>query len=128
MLTPSAPNDSIGGMRQHPNVSIDGIVEEKQGLIIDSQMAEPWITLSQEQEAVIQILKRAQQLPRNIKVKSKKIRKVLDPITSNLGISLRIGPLPLLEEAKASLRSYLSGHSTQRRDKSFGAKGFSQDE
>lgn len=81
----------------------------KQGLIIDSQMAEPWITLSQKRDAIIQILKKARQLPRNIRVKSEQVREILEPITSNLGISLRMGSLPLLEEAKASLRNYLSG-------------------
>lgn len=85
------------------------VVEGKQGLIIDSQMTEPWITLSQKRDTVIQILKRARQLPRNIRVKSEKVREILEPVIGSLGISLRMGPLPLLEEAKIGLRSYLSG-------------------
>ncbi len=85
------------------------VVEGKLGLIVDSQMAEPWITLSQKREVVIQMLKRARQLPRSIRVKSEEVKEILEPITSNLGISVRKGSLPLLEEAKANLRIYLSG-------------------
>lgn len=85
------------------------VVEGKQGLIIDSQMTEPWITLSQKRDTVIQILKRARQLPRNIKVKSENIREILEPVIGSLEISLLMGPLPLLEEAKIGILRHVSG-------------------
>ncbi|OGO23173.1 MAG: hypothetical protein A2144_04235 [Chloroflexi bacterium RBG_16_50_9] len=85
-------------------------VEKKQGIVIGNQMDKPWITLSQQREAIIQILKNAGQIPRSIRVKSKKVKEILEPIATSLGINLQIGATPLLEEFKASLDNYLSGY------------------
>mgnify|MGYP001032879131 CR=1 FL=1 len=85
-------------------------VERKLGLIIDSKLTKPWLTLSEKQDELIQILEKAEQLPRHIWVRSDKIRLIVEPITRSLGINLRVGRLSMLEEAKASLHNYLSGH------------------
>ena len=84
-------------------------VETRLGLILDADLTQPWLTFSQKQDKVIQILRKATQLPREIRVKSDKVRSVVEPITSILGIKLRVAPLPMLEQARASLEKHLSG-------------------
>lgn len=84
-------------------------VEAKLGLIIDTNLTEPWLNLSQKRDEVIQILTKANKLPGEIRVKSHKVKEVIEPITSILGIKLRVGPLPMLEQVKASLYEHLFG-------------------
>ena len=83
-------------------------VEAKLGLILGANLTEPWLTFSEKQDEVIQILKKANELPLEIRVKSDKVRRVVEPITRVLGIKLRVGSLPMLEHAKASLDEHLS--------------------
>ena len=83
-------------------------VEHKLGVIVGANLSKPWLTLSEKQDEVIQILKKADQLPREVWVKSDKVRRMVEPITEMLGINLRIGSLPMLEQAKASLYDHLS--------------------
>jgi hypothetical protein len=84
-------------------------VETKLGLILGANLTEPWLTFSEKQEEVIQIMRKANQLPLEIRVKSDKARRIVEPITRILGIKLRVGSLPMLEQAKTSLDEHLSG-------------------
>ena len=83
-------------------------VERQQGIIIDTQMIEPWATVSQQRDVIVQILRKAEQLPRNIHVGSPRVAGILEPITRSLGIDLHMGAIPMLEECKQSLDDYLS--------------------
>lgn len=85
-------------------------VEKKLGLIVDSKITKPWLTFSEKQDEVIQILEKAGQLPSDIRVKSDKIRLIIEPITRSLGINLHAGKLSMLEEAKASICDRFSRH------------------
>ena len=75
------------------------------GIIVDSNLAQPWLTLAERQNRVIQILEKTDQLPQEIWVKSRRIKEIMKPIVDALGIRLRVRSLRLLEEAKASLLS-----------------------
>ena len=81
-------------------------VETQRGLIVDANLTKPWLTFSERQGEIIQILRRANQLPREIRVKSDKVRRIVEPISRVLGIRLRMGSLPMLEQAKASLHEH----------------------
>lgn len=83
-------------------------VENKMGLILDTGLTEPWLTLSEKQDEVIQILKKAKQLPREIRVKSDTVRRIIEPITNILGIKLQITSIPILEQVKSSLYNHFS--------------------
>lgn len=87
-------------------------VETKLGLILGANLTEPWLTFSEKQDEVIQILRKANQLPFEIRVKSDKVKRIVEPITKVLDIKLRVGSLPMLEQAKASLDEHLSGRHT----------------
>jgi hypothetical protein len=90
-------------------------VDREQELIINTLCKEPWLTLSQKQETVLQILKKARPLPQNIRVKSAQIKDIVEPLTRSLGINLRVGPLLVLEEIKASLQDHLTRRGSKRR-------------
>lgn len=100
----------IGSTSDRPHFPICFLaVESKLGLILGTNLTEPWLTFSEKQDEVIQILRKANQLPREIRVKSEKVRRILEPITSILGIKLRVTSLSMLEQAKASLYEHFSG-------------------
>jgi len=79
------------------------VVESELGLVLSANLTEPWITSSQKQDEVIQVLREANQIPREIRVKSEKVKRIIEPMTEILGTELSVGSLPLLEQAKASL-------------------------
>ena len=100
----------IGKVPERPHFPLCFLaVEKKLGLILGTNLTEPWLTFSEKQDEVIQILRKANQLPREIRVKSDKVRRIVEPITSILGIKLRVASLPMLEQARASLDEHLSG-------------------
>ena len=84
-------------------------IERQQGTVIGVEMNEPWVTQSQQREVFIKILKNAGQLPRDIRVKSKRVKEFLEPIAISLGINIQVGAIPKLERFKASLDNHLSG-------------------
>jgi hypothetical protein len=84
-------------------------VETKQGMVLGVNLTEPWLTFSERQDEVIQILRKVNQLPIEIRVKSNEVKKIVEPIASILGIKIRIVSLPMLEQAKAGVDEYLSG-------------------
>jgi hypothetical protein len=100
----------IGSASEKPHFPLCFLaVESKLGLIVGTNLTEPWLTFSEKQDEVIQILRRAKQLPGEMRVKSEKVRRIVEPITSILGIKLRLTSLSMLEEAKASLYERFSG-------------------
>jgi hypothetical protein len=100
----------IGPKSSRPHFPLCFLAVERQlGLIIGTQMSEPWISPEEQQGVVIEMLKSAKQLPRIIRVKSEKVKGILQPLATNLGINLQVGAIPLLEEAKASLKSHFCG-------------------
>jgi len=100
----------IGSTSDRPHFPICFLaVESKLGFILGTNLTEPWLTFSEKQDEVILILRKANQLPREIRVKSEKVRRILEPITNILGIKLRVTSLSMLEQAKASLYEHFSG-------------------
>jgi len=85
------------------------VVERKLGLVLGANLTKPWLTTAEKQDEVIRILKKVNQIPSEIRVKSNKVRRIVEPITSILGIKLQVRSLPMLEQAKASLHKHLSG-------------------
>ena len=103
----------IGSVSEAPHFpSCFLLVERKLGLIIGTNLTEPWLTVAEKQDEVIQILKKVKQIPSEIRVKTNKVKRIVEPITSILGIKLRVGSLPMLERAKASLYEHSSRRYT----------------
>jgi len=75
------PLRSLPGRPYFPSCFL--AVERKQGLVVGANLTEPWLTLSEKQDEVIQILRKANQLPGEIRVKSDKVRRIVEPITNS---------------------------------------------
>lgn len=100
----------IGERSERPHFPLCFLaVETEQGLIVGTNLTEPWRTFSQKQDEVILMLTKADQVPLEVRVKSDKVRRIVEPITSILGIRVRVTSLPMVEQAKASLYEYFSG-------------------
>jgi len=85
-------------------------VERESGLVVQMNMTPPWLNASEKQKEVICLLEKSETLPEEIRVGSQGKRALLEPIARALGMRLRVSRLRLLEDAKASLYEYLSGH------------------
>jgi tetratricopeptide (TPR) repeat protein len=84
-------------------------VDRKSGAVLGFDMLGPSPEAAARQEAVIRVLERAPRLPRQLRVATNENRRILEPVAEPLGISVRVGPLPALEEAKDSLMDTLLG-------------------
>jgi hypothetical protein len=85
------------------------VVDRERGNILNAHITESWLTLPQKRETVIRLLKKTRPLPREIWVRSQKVSEILAPIAASLGIKLRVGPLPALDEAKSALQERFGG-------------------
>jgi hypothetical protein len=107
---------SVGTESQRPYYPLCFlIVDRKRGLILNLEVFEPRLTLSEKRGTFLQLLKKTGSLPENIWVKSARIRAILEPLAIGLGIKLRVGPLPFLEEARAGLQDHFAQGGPQRR-------------
>ncbi|MCX5999052.1 MAG: hypothetical protein NTU41_05510 [Chloroflexi bacterium] len=85
------------------------LMDKRSGFIIGTETTDPWLSTSEKQEKVIESLEKAKLLPRSIWVKSDRIAGIVKPVAKSLGIDVRVGSLPMLEEAKVSLCQHLLG-------------------
>lgn len=83
-------------------------VDRNLGLVIGVNLTKPWLSTAEKQDEVIRILRKVNQVPSEIRVKSEKVRRIVEPIAGILDVRLQLGSLPMLEQAKASLHRHLS--------------------
>ena len=84
------------------------LVDTNLGPVLGAKLTTPWLTTAEKQDKVTQILRNVNQIPSEIRVKSSKVKGIVEPVADILGVKLRVGPLPMLEQAKASLHGHLS--------------------
>jgi len=82
-------------------------MERSSGLVVANETSDPWIDLAGKRRTVIRILEEADPPPRSINVRSNEVKMILQPITSRLGIDLRLQATPTLQAFKRSLTEYL---------------------
>ncbi len=84
-------------------------VDQHSGFILSYDLAEPAKCMSEFQRNFFKLAEKRKILPREILVKREETLKLLEPITSELGINLRrVKKLRMLEEAQASMSKFLS--------------------
>ncbi|MFP3880622.1 MAG: DUF6930 domain-containing protein [Dehalococcoidia bacterium] len=98
---PVAPTASEADRPYYPLCFL--AVERKLGLVVAVNITNPWLTTSEKRNQLIQIFKKANQLPSEVRIKSDKLRGTVEPITDALGIKIRVASLPMLQQAKAHL-------------------------
>ena len=85
-------------------------VDQHSGFILSYDLAEPAKCMSEFQKNFFKLAEKRKILPREILVKREETLKLLEPITSELGINLKkVKKLKMLEEAQASMRNFTTG-------------------
>ena len=85
-------------------------VEHHSGLILNHHLAKPAECISEFQGQFLKLAENYKSLPQEILVKKEETFKLLEPITSELGIKLRrVKRLRMLEDAKASMSKFTAG-------------------
>jgi hypothetical protein len=59
------------------------------------------------QELVVRLLERAHHIPRDLRVATEDMRRIIEPVSKTLGMSVRVGVLPVLEEIKQDFQDSL---------------------
>jgi hypothetical protein len=82
-------------------------VDQYSGFILSHDLAKPAECMSEFQRNFFKLAENGEILPQEILVKKEEIFKLLEPITSELGINLRkVKKLKMLEEAQASMAKF----------------------
>lgn len=85
-------------------------VDQHSGFILSHYLAKPAESMSEFQRNFFKLAEKRKILPREILVKREETLKLLEPITSELGINLRrVKKLKMLEEAQKSMRKFTAG-------------------
>ena len=82
-------------------------IKRRVGLIVGTELMGPCPSSTEKQEAVVRVLQGAEQLPLEIRVARDEVRRIVEPVAQGLGISVRVVPLPMLEEARKGLFEHL---------------------
>ncbi len=84
-------------------------VETEVGLVVGTEMIEPWRPIKPLQETFIALLEKAPRLPKEIRVGREEVKEIVAPIARSLGIALtKQKRLPALEDARRSLEDFLA--------------------
>jgi len=87
-------------------------VEQNSGFILKHHLAKPEECISEFQGQLLKLAENYKFLPQEILVKKEEAFKLLEPITSELGINLRrIKRLRMLEEAQESMSKFTAGEN-----------------
>ena len=92
---------STSGRLYYPHISI--AVDRPSGVVIGFDVTGPTNDAHSTQEVIVNLFERVGALPREVSVSTETMRDILEPVTNVLGIKVRTGILPSLEEAKADL-------------------------
>jgi len=85
-------------------------VDQYSGFILSQHLDKPAECMFEFQRNFFKLAEKRKILPREILVKKEETFKLLEPITSELGINLRrVKSLKMLEEAQASIRNFTTG-------------------
>jgi len=87
-------------------------VEHHSGFILKHHLAKPAECISEFQGQLLKLAENYKSLPQEILVKKEEAFKLLEPITSELGIKLRrVKRLKMLEDAQASMSKFIAGEN-----------------
>jgi len=87
-------------------------VDQYSGFILSYDLAKPAECISEFQRNFFKLAENRKILPQEILVKKEEAFKLLEPITSELGINLRrVKKLKMLEEAQASMAKFTTGEN-----------------
>jgi hypothetical protein len=94
---------AIGERNQRPYFPRMLLVINRQGLIVGNELLDPWASAQERQEAVLKVLEQAPGLPQEIQVGREEAERLLRPLTTALGVKVRVADLDELEAIKEEL-------------------------
>ena len=99
----------IGARDERPYLPRMLLVATQQGVVLGTELLEPWASAQERLEALLTLLEQAPALPRAIRVGRSEAQRLVTPVAHALGIPTRMAELSLLDGLKAELLDYLSG-------------------
>ena len=75
--------------------------------VLSLEMLGPAPDAMARQDGMVRLLESARHIPRQLRVATEDLRRIIEPAAENLGMSVRVGVLPALEEAKHDLQDSL---------------------
>ncbi|MEA3459854.1 MAG: hypothetical protein U9R11_04175 [Chloroflexota bacterium] len=107
-LSPTAVQEKKGQRPYYPYLTMS--LDHGSGLVLGTDLASPGTHLAKFPERFLSLAERLKRLPAEIWVKKEKAYKLLEPITSHLGINLYlVDELEALEEARAAMWEFMGG-------------------
>ena len=82
-------------------------VDRSTGMVLSLGLLGPTPDAMAKQEGMVGLLESARHIPRRLRVATEAMRGIIEPVAENLGMSVRVGVLPALEEAKHDLQDRL---------------------
>jgi hypothetical protein len=99
------PVPAESGRLYFPNLAL--AVDRSSGMVLGLDFLGPAPGPVVKQELIIRLLERAHHIPRNLRVATEDMRRTIEPVARMLGMSVRAGVLPVLEEARHGLQDSL---------------------
>jgi tetratricopeptide (TPR) repeat protein len=99
------PVPAESGRLYFPHLAL--VVDRSSGMVLSVDVLGPAPRPVVKQELVVRLLERAHHIPRNLRVATEDMRRIIEPLARMLGMSVRVGVLPVLEEAKHGLQESL---------------------
>jgi tetratricopeptide (TPR) repeat protein len=99
------PVPAESGRLYFPSLAL--VVDRTSGMVLGVDVLGPAPGPALKQELMVRLLERARHIPRNLRVATEEMRITIEPVAKVLGMSVRVGMLPVLEEAKHGLQDSL---------------------
>jgi hypothetical protein len=99
------PVPAESGRLYFPSLAL--VVDRTSGMVLGVDVLGPAPGPALKQELMVRLLERARHIPRNLRVATEEMRITIEPVAKVLGMSVRVGMLPALEEAKHGLQDSL---------------------
>ena len=105
MFPLAAPVPAESGRLYLPRLAL--AVDKYTGMVLGLELLGPTPDATAKQDGILRLLESARHIPRQLRVATEEMRLIIEPTAENLGMSVRVGVLPALEEAKHDLQDSL---------------------
>jgi hypothetical protein len=99
------PVPAESGRLYFPHLAL--AVDRSSGMVLGLDFLGPAPGPVVKQELIVRLLERGHHIPRNLRVATEDMCRIIEPVARMLGMSVRVGVLPVLEEARHGLQDSL---------------------
>ena len=105
MFPLAAPMPAESGRLYLPRLAL--AVDKYTGMVLGLGLLGPTPDAAAKQDGMLKLLESVRHIPRQLRVATEEMRRIIEPAAENLGMSVRVGVLPALAEAKHDLQDGL---------------------